>query len=173
MKTIQIQGKDYVTVNERVKEFHKAYPKGSIHTSILHQTDTEIVIQAFVTPDHAEPNRWFSGTAHEVKGSGPVNKTSHVENCETSAVGRALGFLGLGIDTSIASAEEVKGAIEAQENDQPISDEQVGTLRDYITAFKVNEEKFLVYLKVKSLEDVMESQFSKAVAALKAKGAKK
>ena len=55
------------------------------------------------------------GHAHEEKGSSNINKTSYVENCETSAVGRALALLGIGIDTSIASANEVKDAIAKQE----------------------------------------------------------
>jgi hypothetical protein len=169
MKKIQIQGKDYVTVNERVKEFHKLFPKGSIITKILSQTETDIVMQAVATPDCAEPNRWFSGIAHEVKGSGPVNKTSHFENCETSAVGRALGFLGIGIDSDIASADEMK----ALQNDTPITDQQIATLRDYIVAVGADEAKYLKYLKVDRLDEIMSSQFLKAVNALKAKGKKK
>ena len=169
MKTIQIQGKDYVTVNERVKEFHKIYPKGSILAKILHQTETEIIIQAIVTPDIEVPSRCFNGTAHEVKGSGPVNKTSHVENCETSAVGRALGFLGLGIDTDIASADEMKQVV----NNVPITEEQLMKLKDYILSVGADEAKFLKYMKIESLDQLLSSQYLKAVAALKAKGAKK
>jgi Icc-related predicted phosphoesterase len=55
------------------------------------------------------------GHAHEVKSSSNINKTSYVENCETSAVGRALAILGIGIDTSIASANEVEDAIAQQQ----------------------------------------------------------
>ena len=50
-----------------------------------------------------------------VKSSSNINKTSYVENCETSAVGRALAILGIGIDTSIASANEVEDAIAQQQ----------------------------------------------------------
>ena len=55
------------------------------------------------------------GHAHEVQGSSNINKTSYIENCETSAVGRALAMLGIGIDTSIASANEVNDAIAKQQ----------------------------------------------------------
>ena len=55
------------------------------------------------------------GHAHEVRGSSNINKTSYVENCETSAVGRALAMLGIGIDTSIASANEMEEAIAKQQ----------------------------------------------------------
>jgi hypothetical protein len=56
--------------------------------------------------------------------------------------------------------------------DTPITDEQIATIKEYITAYNVNEEKFLTYLKVESLDKIMASQFNKALAALKAKGAK-
>ena len=56
-----------------------------------------------------------TGHAQEDKASSNINKTSYVENCETSAVGRALGFLGIGIETSIATADEVAMAIAKQE----------------------------------------------------------
>lgn len=58
-----------------------------------------------------------TGTAYEKEGSTFINKTSYIENCETSAVGRALGMAGFGIDTSIASAEEVQNAIANQGTD--------------------------------------------------------
>ena len=56
-----------------------------------------------------------SGTAEEEKGSTYINKTSYVENCETSAWGRALGCIGIGLDTSVASAEEVINAVNNQD----------------------------------------------------------
>ena len=56
-----------------------------------------------------------TGHAHEERGSSNINKTSFVENCETSAIGRALAMLGIGIDTSIASANEVEDAIAQQQ----------------------------------------------------------
>jgi hypothetical protein len=60
-----------------------------------------------------------TGTAYENEKSSYINKTSYIENCETSAVGRALGMCGFGIDTSIASADEVVNAINNQGNDEP------------------------------------------------------
>ena len=59
-----------------------------------------------------------TGIAEEVKGSTFINKTSYVENCETSAWGRALANMGIGLDTSVASAEEVQNAI-ANQNSKP------------------------------------------------------
>ena len=58
-----------------------------------------------------------TGHAHEERSSSHINKTSYVENCETSAIGRALAMMGIGIDTSIASANEVQDAIAKQERE--------------------------------------------------------
>lgn len=117
MKTINIHGKKYVEVNERIKHFRENYKDWSLVSEILELTDNRCVIKSSVlNPD----NRVIStGIAYEILGSTNVNKTSFVENCETSANGRALGNLGIGIDTSIASADEVKLAI-AQKEVKPI-----------------------------------------------------
>ena len=63
------------------------------------------------TPDANEPNRVFTGIASETKGSTFINKTSHYENCETSSRARALSGLGIGVEESCASAEEVANAM--------------------------------------------------------------
>ena len=115
MKKIKIKGNDYVMAHERVMEFHKLYSNGSIVTEIIEMTDRFITVTK-VTPDVDKSERYFTGIAYEdVTGSG-VNSTSALENCETSSVARAMGFLNIGIDTSIASAEEVQNAIEKQKS---------------------------------------------------------
>ena len=117
MKKIKIKGNDYVMAHERVMEFHRLYANGSIVTEIIEMTERFITITK-VTPDVGNPERCFTGIAYEdVTGSG-VNSTSALENCETSSVARSLGFLNIGIDTSIASAEEVQNAIK-QQKDKP------------------------------------------------------
>jgi hypothetical protein len=125
MKTIEVQGGNkYIMVNERVKFFHDQYPKGAIRSELVEMTD-RVIVKTFVYPDANDELRYFTGFAYEMVGSSFINKTSALENCETSSVGRALGFLGIGIDTSIASKEEVENAIHQQ--DQPeytITDEQ-------------------------------------------------
>ena len=112
--SIKIHGKDYVTVNERIQEFHKLYPNGSIRTDLV-EFGERFIVKAEVCPDVSDRMRIFTGYAYEMVGSSQINKTSALENCETSAVGRALGFLNIGIDGSIASADEVKNAIHQQE----------------------------------------------------------
>ena len=114
-KTTNIRGKQYVEVNERIKFFRQEeqYKGWSITTSIENMTDTDVIMRTVIRD--AENKAIATGFAQEVKGSSNINKTSHIENCETSAVGRALAMLGIGIDTSIASANEVETAIAQSE----------------------------------------------------------
>ena len=114
MKKIKIKGNDYVMVNERIKEFHSLYKNGSIKTELIEMTD-RFITKTIATPDVANPDRYFTGWAYEDISENGVNCTSALENCETSSVGRAIGQLGIGIDTSIASYEEVSNAIKQQE----------------------------------------------------------
>ena len=112
MKTVNIKGKEYVEVNERVKYFIKSYPGWSIETEILSNSDGVCVFKATVRDDGGILRA--TGHAYEKESSSFINKTSYIENCETSAVGRALGFLGIGIGTSIASSDEVANAANNQ-----------------------------------------------------------
>ena len=115
-KTTNIKGKKYVEVNERVKAFRtlSEYKGWSLTSEIVHLTDDSGVIKANVTD--ADGSVCSTGLAQEDKSSSRINQTSYVENCETSAVGRALGFMGIGIDTSIATADEVDMAIKKQDS---------------------------------------------------------
>jgi|TARA_R100000081_G_C4811307_1_gene171362 hypothetical protein len=116
MKTIDIHGKPYVEVNERIKYFREAYDHWSLITEFVELTENRCVMKATILDDVGRVIA--TGTAEELKGSTFINKTSYIENCETSAWGRALGNLGIGIDTSIASADEVNLAI-AQHKQKP------------------------------------------------------
>jgi hypothetical protein len=113
MKTINIHGKQYVEVNERIKYFRENYKGWSLTSEVIDLTENRCVIKASILNEQARVIA--TGTAYEMQGSSYINKTSFVENCETSAWGRALGNLGIGIDTSIASAFEVNNAIKQQE----------------------------------------------------------
>lgn len=113
LKTIPIKGKEYIEVNQRVTAFRRLHPEGSISTTVQDFVNGVILVRAEIRD--GEGKLLASGLALEEKTSSAINKTSYVENCETSAVGRALGFLGIGIDTAIASYEEVSHAIEQQE----------------------------------------------------------
>lgn len=112
MKTVNIKGKEYVEVNERVKYFVKNYPGWSIETEMISNSDGVCTFKATIRDDSGILRA--TGHAYEKESSSFINKTSYIENCETSAVGRALGFLGIGIDTSIASSDEVTNAVNNQ-----------------------------------------------------------
>ena len=110
METIKIHGRDYVTVSERVKFFRSRdeYRGWSIITECIRGTMEDALFICRVTDQENEV--MSTGHAYEVAGTSNINKTSHVENCETSAVGRALAFLGIGIDGGIASLDEILSA---------------------------------------------------------------
>ena len=116
-KTTNIRGKQYVEVNERIKFFRQEeqYKHWSLITEFPVLDSEQCVCKASIAD--TEHRIIATGHAHEVQGSSNINKTSYVENCETSAIGRALAMLGIGIDTSIASANEVSEAISKQEED--------------------------------------------------------
>lgn len=111
-KAINLKGKEYVQVADRVTYFNDTYTNGCIETEVISSLDTDFfVIKAIVTPDCLYPNRKFTGHSRAVIGDGMVNKTSAIENAETSAVGRALGLMGIGVIESIASADEMNKAL--------------------------------------------------------------
>lgn len=108
-KAIDIKGKKYVLVSDRVLYFNEHYPNGSIQTTRESVGDMEIV-KAFVVPDIEKPNRMFTWYSQAKRGDGFINKTSALENAETSAVGRALAFMWIWVIDSIASADEINKA---------------------------------------------------------------
>lgn len=105
--------KEYVMVKDRVSAFREDYPKGAIITDLIKDQDGVAIIKAMICDEGGAV--LSTGIAYEREGSTNINATSYIENCETSAVGRALGFLGYGIDDSLGSANEVANAILQQE----------------------------------------------------------
>ena len=119
LKFSDIKGKNYAEVPQRVKAFRMLYPQGFIITDMISNDGGVCVFKATAGyyGENGEAYTLGTGTAYEKENSSYINKTSYIENCETSAVGRALGFLNIGSDTSIASYEEVANAVHQQEND--------------------------------------------------------
>ena len=112
IKSIKIHNKDYVEVNERLKHFRQNYPGYCLRTKVLEKTADSVLIKATI---YDKDNRAIAtGVAEELKDATRINKTSYVENCETSAWGRALANFGIGIDASVASYHEVINAIYTQ-----------------------------------------------------------
>ena len=117
IKTTDVKGKEYAEVNQRIQAFRSLLPNGSIETEIISVENGVVIMKAVVRNE--EGNVLGIGHAYEKENSTFINKTSYIENCETSAVGRALGMCGFGIETSIASYEEVANAIKNQEETKP------------------------------------------------------
>ena len=117
MKTINIKWKEYITVNERLKHFRTepTFSGWQISEQLVHIDEKEGIFK--VTICDTKGVEMASAHSQEYRDSSYINKTSFVENGFTSALGRALGYLGIGIDTSIASANEVQNAVKNQEND--------------------------------------------------------
>lgn len=106
---------DYITVNERIIEFYKKYPEGRITTDIVSWENGVIIMKATVYRNFEDAKELAVGHAYEKEDASFINKTSALENCETSAVGRALALAGFEIKKSIASREEVANAIHQQQ----------------------------------------------------------
>ena len=158
IKTTEIKGKNYAEVNQRIKAFRMLYPNGSIQTNIELIENGVVVIKATVKDE--DEHILGTGYAYEKESSSFINKTSYIENCETSAVGRALGMLGIGIDTSVASYEEVSNAIKQQEEQKNINEVKVKALASRCENEGVDVAKILTLYKVSKLADLTETKYA-------------
>jgi len=118
---MKFKGREYTEVKDRLIAFADEFPQATIQTELLQvsqiidtptgETCNEYVVKATISPSPVQEPEWFYvGHAAERDNTGFVNKTSALENGETSAVGRALAFAGFGGDFAIASKEEVDNA---------------------------------------------------------------
>lgn len=171
IKTTDVKGKEYAEVPQRVKAFRSLYPMGCIMTEILSNEDGVVVMKATC---YSDSNTVLStGTAYETEGSSYINKTSYIENCETSAVGRALGFAGFGIDASIASAEEIMNSLYQQSLDSV--DAKRGKLKHLLMKTDSDPVLFLEWCSrefkrpIKSVDEMNESELDRATSQVKRK----
>ena len=109
---VDIHGKIYLTVARRINDFRDQHPNYGIHSEVISVDTSSVLVKSVITDETGR--EISSGIAEEIRSASKINKTSAVENCETSAVGRALAFFGMA-GTEIASADEVQAAI-AQQN---------------------------------------------------------
>jgi hypothetical protein len=158
-KTTNIRGKQYVEVNERIKFFRQEeqYKHWSLITEFPVLDSEQCVCKASIAD--TEHRIIATGHAHEVQGSSNINKTSYVENCETSAIGRALAMLGIGIDTSIASANEVSDAIAKQEEDSAPVENIMDKAVAYIKS-QTDKKKAFNSIMAKYESDLTEKQIA-------------
>ena len=113
LPTVPINGKQYIMVKDRVAAFRELFPEWSIINEII--SDDGVIVVMRTTIQNEEGRTLATAHAQERYNATKINRTSALENCETSAAGRALGFLGIGVDDSFASANEVENA-QAQQN---------------------------------------------------------
>ena len=178
INTTPIQGKNYAEVNQRIKAFRMVYPTGAILTN-MKKDENGICVFTATAGYYTEGGERFiplgTGTAYEKENANFINKTSYIENCETSAVGRALGMCGFGIDTSVSSADEVQNKIDNQgepiydtpKDDRKATPKQVEILsKHYIGA---NLTKLLKANGVDRIEDISMSKASELIGKLKKK----
>lgn len=161
LKTVDIKGTAYVTVNERIKAFWELYPHGRILTQLISNVDGICVFKAEIYTDKEDIRPSATGFAYEKEGSTFINKTSYIENCETSACGRALGILGIGIDTSVASYDEVATAIE---NQKKIDAVKVSAIEKAIQDKGITQEQVSEVLgkfDYKSIKDILICDYMK------------
>ena len=161
MKTVNIKGKEYVEVNERLKEFRNNFKDYSLTTEIIELTPEYCVLKAVITDDKGVIRA--TGLAQETRESSYINKTSYVENCETSAWGRALGNFGIGIDSAICSADELIIALDAQSQEKKEKPE----FEKQATAEKTARTKALKSGKeTPQPKGSLEERYAKAIAYL-------
>jgi hypothetical protein len=126
---------DYETVEERLIKFWKDHPDGQIHTKVIEASASRFIVEASIYRTEADLRPWTNGLAEEtVQGRG-VNATSALENCETSAIGRALANAGYATKGKRASREEmgkVKAKVEVQSIVQETKAKMAETAKEYV-----------------------------------------
>lgn len=175
IQTTDIRGKSYADVAQRVKAFRQVYPTGYIRTEMI---SNEGGVCVFRAECGVGTQPLGTGTAYEKEGSSNINRTSYIENCETSAVGRALGFAGFGIDTAIASAEEVRGAISAQQAQEHapraqkpsarLTEASAAKLREAAAQININLPELLRRYHVNEVEELSTAQYTAIMKQIQA-----
>lgn len=117
-KVVNIKGKDYKLISARVIEFRESHPDWGMTSEVIHHDDERVIVKVCISDEDGRVRG--SGLAEEDRSASRINQTSALENCETSAFGRALAAIGFGGDASYASAEEVANAINTQEQNSDL-----------------------------------------------------
>ncbi len=187
LPTMTIKGKEYVMVKDRVRAFRDICPGGSLVTEIVSDDGTTVTIRATVSDEDGKVIA--TGHAQEVYNATQINRTSALENCETSAIGRALGLCGIGIDDNFASANEMTQALGQQaagekhpakkaktaviepafDPDNHITKVAAENLESLITQAGADKGKFLDWYKVDRLDQLTQAEYVDAIDKLEEK----
>ena len=175
LKTVPIEKKDkktgkvtithYAPVNERIKGFRQICPNGCIETDIISLENGVVTMKTCV---YDEDHKLLgTGMAQEKEGSSFINQGSFIENCESSSIGRAIAAAcAIGIDTSIASYEEVANAINNQGKRMIEEDNYYDALCDLMMQKGVTEEQICKRYKVANLRALSDQQYTAAAAGM-------
>ena len=160
IQTMEVKGNQYASVSQRIKAFRMVYPDGFIKTEMISNENGVCIFKAVAGVGGEVLG---VGHAYEKEGSSFINKTSYIENCETSAVGRALGMCGFGIDNDVASAEETQNAQLQQEALKPITAEQRKALTKMMEEDKIPEAYIGELYGVTEIKELTGAKFTNLV----------
>jgi hypothetical protein len=133
---------DYETVEERLVKFWKDYPDGRIFTKLLDFNGGRYIVHAHIYRTEADQHPWSTGLAEETIAGRGVNATSALENCETSAIGRALASAGYATKGKRPSREEMSKVVAANEvkaNIEQVKAKMADTSKEYIPVEKASD----------------------------------
>ena len=176
-KAIDIKWKKYVLVSDRVLYFNETYPNGSIVTQRIMTEEPWIeIFRATITPDCSKPERYFTGYSQAKWWDWFINKTSALENAETSAIWRWLAMMWIGVIDSIASLDEInktenttKATKKVEKSEEKTPDDNPNWRFQRAIANKgfmrqcLDEEDFINKIKNKyTVDEVIERQLREA-----------
>jgi hypothetical protein len=166
---------NYETVEDRLIRFWADHPNGRIATSLIAQDGDQVIFRAEVFFEFIDTWPKATGYAEEVRGSSPVNKTAHIENCETSSIGRALANAGYATHGKRPSREEMSKTTKGDSSDtyaqtaqsaKFISPKQVGFLKALARGKELNDLELLEFIHgTLGVEDVVVETLSAAQAS--------
>lgn len=174
------RGKEYAEVPQRVKAFRMLHPNGSLTSEIISLEGGVVIIKATACDENG--NVLGTGHAYEKENNGFINKTSYIENCETSAWGRALAACGIiggneGAAGSIASAEEV---LNAQKQQMLMNEQEKRTkLKGLLEETDSDVAKFLGWCsekcmrEIKAVDEMRDKELDLAIKQVERKKGKK
>ena len=173
LKTVDIKGKPYVTVNERLKYFRETH--GAMYgllSEIVSMSEDSVTIKASIVDMSGFVIA--TGLASEDRNAGTINKTSYVENCETSAWGRCLANFGIGIDANVTSADELVNALDREQAlKTKIDKNKQAALKMKCDDKGSDISDVLTYLDIDKVEDMTVEQWVQVMNTLDKKVGKK
>lgn len=163
---------NYEEVKDRIPQFYADYPDGRIITELISQDGDTVMFKAFLYKDGNDQqmqNVWVTGYAEETRNvAGMANKHSHVENCETSAIGRALANAGYSGEKR-PSREEMTKVAHAEASTETLSEAQLKLINTLIAKTGTDIEKVKAFYKVASIKDMDKTTASKLIDYLNSK----